>query len=167
MRASTLRGKPVVIGDRSEHLGTVSDVLIDLIGTRVVGLLLDGGTFGRSTLLPFAALDALGGPEIVATSGLATGEAERHQGGENPAVRLQLLKHHPVVERDGRPVGTLEDVWIDDVTGTVEAYLVAVRSLGGIRVHHSALVHAHAVTVGPEALVVPHDVAVALGRRRK
>ena len=68
-RASELMGKSIVSADRGERLGTVSDVLLDEVSNRVVGLVVrSGGLLKKEQVLPYEAIQTLGADAVVARS---------------------------------------------------------------------------------------------------
>ena|SRR5688572_15670978 len=67
-RSSDLIGKPVVLADSGEKLGTVADLLVDDEGRQFVGLVLRHGPFKSENVLPAEAVQALGGDAVVTRS---------------------------------------------------------------------------------------------------
>ena len=68
-RATDLIGKPVVSADTGQKLGTVSDLLLDDGGNRLVGLVLRHGLMKSENVLPAEAVQTLGADAIVSRSG--------------------------------------------------------------------------------------------------
>jgi uncharacterized protein YrrD len=64
-RATDLIGKSVVSSDTGEKLGTVSDLLLDDTGDRLVGLVVKHGWMKREDVLPSAAVQTLGRDAVV------------------------------------------------------------------------------------------------------
>ena len=84
-RATELIGKPVVSADTGEKLGTVSDLLLDDGGNRLVGLVLRHGLMKPENVLPAAAVQTLGADAIVSRSGqLVNGKEWRARQDEPP-----------------------------------------------------------------------------------
>lgn len=68
-RATELIGKPVVSADTGQKLGTVSDLLLDDRGSRLLGLVLRHGLMKSENVLPADAVQTLGADAIVSRSG--------------------------------------------------------------------------------------------------
>jgi len=68
-RATELIGKPVVSADTGQKLGTVSDLLLDEAGNRLVGLVLRHGLMKSENVLPAESVQTLGADAIVSRSG--------------------------------------------------------------------------------------------------
>jgi uncharacterized protein YrrD len=69
-RASDLIGKPVVASDTGEKLGTVSDLLLDDAGDRLIGLVVKHGGFMKGeNVLPASAVQTLGRDAVVSRTG--------------------------------------------------------------------------------------------------
>ena len=68
-RATELIGKPVVSADTGQKLGTVSDLLLDEGGNRLVGLVLRHGLMKSENVLPAESVQTLGADAIVSKSG--------------------------------------------------------------------------------------------------
>jgi uncharacterized protein YrrD len=70
-RATDLLGKSVVSSDTGEKLGTVSDLLLDDRGDRVLGLVVKHGFMKTEDVLPAAAVQTLGRDAVVSRSSSA------------------------------------------------------------------------------------------------
>jgi uncharacterized protein YrrD len=64
-RGSDLIGKAVVSADTGEKLGTVSDILLDEVDHRLVGLVVQRGLMKSEHVLPSAAVQTYGRDTVV------------------------------------------------------------------------------------------------------
>ncbi len=103
--------------------GRVADLLFNLAGERVIGLLLQGGTWWRRRLIPFEEVAAIGGaavmlhnPVVLAGSGARVRRLRRRHTG---VLGLRVLS------AEGRDVGVVDDVCFSEADGRVEGYLVS------------------------------------------
>ena len=67
-RATDLLGKSVVSSDTGEKLGTVSDLLLDDRGDRLLGLVVKHGFMKTEDVLPASAVQTLGRDAVVSRS---------------------------------------------------------------------------------------------------
>lgn len=67
-RGSDLIGKSVVSADTGERLGTVSDILLDEVDHRLVGLVVQRGLMKSEHVLPSASVQTYGRDAVVSRS---------------------------------------------------------------------------------------------------
>jgi uncharacterized protein YrrD len=161
-RVSEIVGKPVVSAQDGEKVGEVVDLLVDANASHIVGLIIGGGVFTSEQVLPFAEVQALGKDAVVARSrkGVLGRRPWRDLGIE--ASRSSTLRNRRVMTTNGRELGTIRDVCVDEATGAIEAYELGRDGLAGLLGRRSLLPRAGAVTVGPDAVIVSDEVARVL-----
>jgi uncharacterized protein YrrD len=164
-RVSELVGKPIVSAANGERVGRVSDVLLDRGSCRTVGLVLAGGLMSSEHVLPYGDVQVVGKDAIVARTGdgLMGPKAWRAQGIETE--RSSSLRNKRVMTSAGRQLGAVNDIYLDETTGVVEAIEVSGSKMGGLMRRTSVLPQTAALTIGPDAIVVPEDAAQEMDRQ--
>ncbi len=117
-------GLPALGQDDARAAGRVADLLFSSRGDRVVGLLLQGGTWWRRRLIPYEEVAAIGPaavmlrrPVVLATK---DGPRLRRLRGSHAAIMGSR-----VLTRDGRDLGIVEDVCFRADSGVVTGYLIS------------------------------------------
>lgn len=161
-RASELVGKTVVTADSGEKVGRAADLLVNDGGDHVIGIVIGGGVLASERVLPFEDVQTLGRDAIVARSQQRVVDAREWHGRHIKASRSSGLKDRRVVTRDGREIGTITDVYVDELTGEVQAYDVADRTFAGLISRRRLLHRSGEVTVGPDAVLISPEAAARL-----
>jgi uncharacterized protein YrrD len=161
-RAAQIVGKLIVTADTGEKVGEAADLLVDESGQRIVGVVVRSGLLGRETVLPYEEVQAVGGDAIVARSQeRVMTPQEWHEHGPH-ASRSSSLKNRRVVTTEGRQLGTIRDMCVDERTGAIEGYELAERVFAGLIMQYRILPRSGQVTLGPDAVVVSQAAADAL-----
>jgi uncharacterized protein YrrD len=162
-KVSDVIGRSVVSSEGGERIGRVSDVLLDPGSHRVVGLVLSGGVFKSEQVLRYADVQTLGRDAVIArgSEGVLDAEEWRRQGVE--AFRSSTLTHKRVLTTGGRDLGEIDEVYLDDQSGAVEAFDVRDSTLGGLRHTRSRLTRGAGITIGADAVLVPEEIAAPEG----
>lgn len=168
IRATELGGRAVIDMDAAEKLGKVEKVILDPDARRVAGFVVSRGSslFGDSTqiTLPASRVYAVG-PDAITV---------RHDSVvQDDAANLDALPRvsdvvgRKVVSRDGRFLGTVRDVLINDDTGQIVGYaLTDENPLGRLeelisgpkKTRHAAYLRADAdLRAGHDLIVAPED----------
>jgi uncharacterized protein YrrD len=163
-RVSELVGKPIVSAANGERVGRVSDVLLDRGSCRTVGLVLAGGLMSSEHVLPYGDVQVVGKDAIVARTGegLMGPKEWRAQGVETE--RSSSLRNKRVMTTSGRQLGAVNDIYLDETTGAVEALEVSGPKMGGLMQRKSVLPQTASLTIGPDAIVVPEGTAADVER---
>jgi uncharacterized protein YrrD len=162
MRVSEVIGKTVVSADTGEKLGDVADLLVDAEATRIVGLVIGAGMFSSERVLPYEDVTALGRDAVVARSGRnVVGPRDWHARAAG-AERTSALRNRRVITDHGRQLGAVKDIVLEDGSGRVDAYDVSGAAFAGLIERRQVLPHSRAVVIGPDAIVVPEELANAV-----
>jgi uncharacterized protein YrrD len=160
-KVSELVGKPIVSADTGKRIGKVSDVLVDPQAQHIVGLVVGTGVLSAEHVLPYADVQTLGTDAVVARSGSGVvGRKEWHQRAI-ATLRTSALQHKRVLTTNGRALGEIRDVLLDEAGG-VEGFEIAGSALGGLLRRRSKLPQAPGLTIGEDAVLVPDDTAAEL-----
>jgi sporulation protein YlmC with PRC-barrel domain len=168
IRASELRGRPIVDLGSAVKLGDVDEVALDPDSRRVAGLvigrgrpLLGGGVQDR--FVPASAVHAIGGDVVTVRGG-----AEPSGVDLTGFPRLGQIVGRKVVTHAGAVLGPIDDVLIDPADGRIVGYTLSGSALGGLgklfgdrgSEEHDYVRADADLRVGPELVVVPDDALV-------
>jgi sporulation protein YlmC with PRC-barrel domain len=131
VKASQLKGLPVVSMAQGAKIGAVRDVVFDAAQLRIAALVLDAGA--GQAVLPFGSILGIGGDAVTvedAASALGPAGHALLESGR----RLDELKSLPLVEVSGKVLGQVRDVEVDAKEGrmtALDAHQGGVLGLGG------------------------------------
>jgi uncharacterized protein YrrD len=123
--AGELIGLPVVTLDGGSKLAKVEDMIVDPARRQVLALVVQEKVLGRpARAIPFGRLTASGPDALVVQNSKVTLDVDR-----DPVLKGldngQRVQGAEVMTDDGRRIGTVRDMLIDDRTGEIKAYSVA------------------------------------------
>jgi uncharacterized protein YrrD len=160
-KASDIVGRAVVSSESGERLGSVADLLLDQASTRVLGLIVGGGLFTTEHVLPYGNVQTLGRDAVLARTHAGLLDPQQWRAQKLEAARSSTLKHRRVFTTAGRALGEIDDVYVDDETGGVRGFEVVGSGFAGLARTRTMLGRAGELTVGPDAVLVPEDLAAA------
>jgi sporulation protein YlmC with PRC-barrel domain len=127
IRATELAGRAVIDIEAAERIGTVDKLILDPEGRRIAGFVVAraGSAFtgGKSSvLIPASAVHALGPDAVTVRQSAAAGS---DVGRLEALPRGQDVIGRKVVSEDGRFLGKVSDVLIEQSDGQIRGYLLA------------------------------------------
>jgi uncharacterized protein YrrD len=154
MRKGTdIIGKAVVAYDSGEKFETVLDLIFDQNSNRLLGFLVDeAGWFSSSKVIALQSVQAIGPDAIIVPSKSAEVPASEIQPIDRVLEHNNIMKGTKIVSTDGRNLGTMIDLYFDEVTGDIEGYEVS----GGI---FADAYSGRSFVPAPETLKIGKDVA--------
>lgn len=153
-RVSELLGKTIVAADSGQRIGRSEDLLLSANAERVIALVVRRRLLGSERVVLYDDVQTLGRDAIITrTTPREMGAHEWHEC-QIEAHRSSSLKGKRMIGRDGREVGTVADVYVDEDTGEVQAYDVAEQAFAQLITRHRVLPRPDEVIVGPDALIV-------------
>ena len=168
IRASELRGRPVVDLGSALKLGEIDEVALDPEGRRVAGLVLGrptllGGGGAADPFVPASAVHAIGGDVVTVHGGAETSGVDL-----SGFPRLGQIVGRKVVTHAGTVLGPIDDVLVEPSDGRIVGYTLGAGGPGGLgRLFGDRgregqdYVRADAdLRIGPELVVVPDDALV-------
>jgi uncharacterized protein YrrD len=156
-RVSTMIGKSVVSADTGEKLGSVSDTIVGGGGDRIVGLVVRSGFLASERVLPFQDVQALGHDAIVAVAQDRMRQASEWRAERADTLRSSSFTDKRIVTADGRELGTVQDLHIDERTGDIDGYDVSERLFGPLVTRRRLLRRSGDVTLGRDVIVCPRQ----------
>ena len=169
IKASQLVGRAVIDMEAAERLGRIREIIVQRDGERVAGFIaVHGqtivGTGGTRRIIPASALHSIG-PDAITVRGSAMKEPIADL---DNLPRMSDVVGHKMVTRSGRLLGSIDDVLINGVDGTIIGFAVG----GGVgnklenflnpqRSQVHGYVRADAdLQVGNELIVVPDNALI-------
>jgi uncharacterized protein YrrD len=154
MRKGTdIIGKSVVAYDSGEKFETVLDLIFDQNSNRLLGFLVDeAGWFSSSKVIALQSVQAIGPDAIIVPSKSAEVPASQIQPIDRVLEHNNIMKGTKIMSTDGRNLGTMIDLYFDEVTGDIEGYEVS----GGI---FADAYSGRSFVPAPETLKIGKDVA--------
>jgi uncharacterized protein YrrD len=149
-KAKQILGMPVVTFDRGTKIYDVQDMILDPQRRQVLALVvMEGSLFHSARAIPFGRISAIGQDAVIVPDGKAVIDVNR-----DPVLKKldneQNVRGLRVLTDDGRRLGYIEDITLDDKTGEIIGYDVSIG-----RVFN--------VTQGVRTL--PADIVISTGNR--
>lgn len=149
----SLIGKPIVAYDSGEKIKTISDLIFDQENNILLGFLVDeGGWFSNALVLPLGNIQAIGTDGVIVASKEAIASAREFPQIQNILKMDNILKGTRIMTTDGRDLGTMEDLYFDEMTGAIEGYDVS----GGM---FADAYSGRSFVPAPDTLKIGEDVA--------
>lgn len=169
IRASELDGRAVVDLDAAEKLGRIEQVILNPDARRVAGFVVarGGSLFGPSAhvVVPASAVHAVG-PDAVTVHHAAL---DRTDADVETLPRTSDIVGRKVVSTEGRLLGIIDDILINDTDGRIVGYELAdgdgAAKLGHLfgthREHHRVMLRADVpLRTGRDLIVAPADAVI-------
>ncbi len=154
MRKGTdLIGKAVVAYDTGERFETVLDLVFDQDSNKLLGFLVDeAGWFSTCKVIPLTSVQAIGQDAVIVPSKSAEVPASDIQPIDQVLEYNNIMKGTKIMSIDGRDLGTMIDLYFDELTGDIEGYEVS----GGV---FADAYSGRSFVPAPETLKIGKDVA--------
>jgi uncharacterized protein YrrD len=121
-RRSDVIGLPAV-GEDGRPAGRIADLIFSSRGDRVIGLLLQGGTWRRRRLIPYEEIGSIGPAAVMLRAPVVLAARDGARLARLRRPHRQVLGQR-VLAPDGRDLGIVEDVCFRSADGQVAGYLV-------------------------------------------
>lgn len=123
IRVSELDGRAVVDLEAAEKLGKIDKVILDPDGRQVAGFVVSRGSSlfnsGTDTVLPASSVHAIGPDAVTVRVTAGAGAGDLHL---DDLPRVSDLVGRKVVSEEGRFLGTVDDVLVDETDGRIIGY---------------------------------------------
>jgi len=158
MDAGKVKGLGVVSIASGAKLGTIDDVLFDVRGLRLGGLMVKSGD--QQAVVPLDQVKSIGGDAVTILSDTS---AQWGQAGTplSTLPRLSDMQKLKVVDEAGTLLGTVKDIEIMPDDGRIAALTVHKGGVLGIGGDTVTIRGAEITSVGDEVIVVPVREATA------
>ena len=112
-------GKSLVSTATGEKIGTVSDGLLDAAGTRLLALVVGNGMLAAEHVVPLTDVHLVGPDAVLVRTGEHVLTANEWRKTDVAATRCSALKGRSVVTEDGRLLGQVSGLGVDEETGAL------------------------------------------------
>ncbi len=162
-KGSALMGKVIVTYDTGEQIGTVADLLFDLGNNQLLSVIIsENEGLPSSPVVRLDHVQALGADAVIIASRAQVQPLdtmpESHLRLQRDLRRVPLL----VFTTDGRALGTLVDVYVDEHTGAVQGYEVSGGAFAAESFGISFVPSSQDVRVGTSVVMVPAETATLM-----
>lgn len=161
MRKGTdLIGKAVVAYDTGERFETVLDLIFDQDSNRLLGFLVDeAGWFSTSKVIPLPSVQAIGLDAIIVPSKATEVSASDIQPIDRVLEHNNIMKGTKIMSTDGRDLGTMIDLYFDELTGEIEGYEVSGGMFADAYSGRSFVPAPETLKIGKDVAFVPSETA--------
>ena len=153
-RVSDMIGKSVVSTMSGEKLGTVSDVLLDGVAVRVLGLVVRHGLIAKERVLPLEDVQTVGPDALLARTDEHLMSSKEWREADVHAIRSSSIHGRRVVTAGGEQVGVVSDMLVMEQTGALGGLEIESQSLGGLRTRRTMLPPDADPRIGPDAVII-------------
>jgi uncharacterized protein YrrD len=152
-------GLPVVTLNRGTRIYDVEDMILDPERRQVLALVVqEKSWFHSARALPFGRIHAIGPDAVIIPDGRAIIDVDR-----DPVLRRldndQIVKGLRVLTEDGRRLGQVDDMLIDDKTGEIKGFYVSIGRVLNVTQGLRWLPADRVISMGLRIMYVPPDVA--------
>ncbi|MBF6613131.1 MAG: PRC-barrel domain-containing protein [Chloroflexi bacterium] len=164
-KAREIIGKPVVTFNRGSKIYDIEDMVIDPERRQVLALVVQEKAIFHSALaIPFGRVSAIGPDAVIIPDAKAVIEIDR-----DPVLKRlyndQVVRGLRVLTDDGRKLGEVTDMLIDDKTGEIKGYYVSMGRLASVGQGLRWLPVESVLSVGMRVLYVQAAVADELDQQ--
>jgi uncharacterized protein YrrD len=161
MRKGTdLIGKAVVAYDTGERFETVLDLIFDQDSNRLLGFLVDeAGWFSTSKVIPLSSVQAIGLDAIIVPSKATEVSASDLQTIDRVLEHNNIMKGTKIMSTDGRDLGTMIDLYFDELTGEIEGYEVSGGMFADAYSGRSFVPAPETLKIGKDVAFIPSETA--------
>ena len=156
IKASLIKGKPIVTTQSEDQLGQVADIIIDQVHNRIAAFKIakNEAVKDRKLILPWSGVQIAKADQVVATSHKMIVEARQIYEVKQILDRPQLTIGKAVVSITEENVGEIADVYFDELTGVIIGYQVLGEHYQDILGQSSFVSYKQIVEVTPDVVYV-------------
>ncbi|HET9496227.1 MAG TPA: PRC-barrel domain-containing protein, partial [Chloroflexia bacterium] len=154
-KAKQIIGMPVVTFDRGTKIYDVEDMILDPQRRQVLALVvMEGSLFHSARAIPFGRISAIGQDAVIVPDGKAVIDVNR-----DPVLKKldndQVVRGLRVLTDDGRRLGYIEDITLDDKTGEILSYDVSIGRVFNVTQGARTLPADIVINTGSRVMYVP------------
>ena len=154
-KAKQIIGMPVVTFDRGTKIYDVEDMILDPQRRQVLALVvMEGSLFHSARAIPFGRISAIGQDAVIVPDGRAVIDVNR----DAVLKKLdndQTIRGLRVLTDDGRRLGFIDDITLDDKTGEIMSYDVSIGRVFNVTQGVRTLPADMVVNAGSRVMYVP------------
>jgi uncharacterized protein YrrD len=161
-------GKSVITRDTGEIIEQVEDILFDSQQNKILGFLVDeGGMFRSARLLPFENILIIGDDGITVHDRSAVVNAQDIKEMQSTVHTKNTLLGTRVMTEDGKNLGKIQDVYFDEIIGTIEGYEVSGGMFADAMSGTAFLPSPKTINIGRDVAFVPSDVITLMDMQKE
>lgn len=165
-RAKELIGLPVLTFDTGRKIREVKDILIDPEENLVLALLVDeGGWASEAKVLPFDQIHSIGPDAVIVETERAIIPVSASRRIHAALGKDRIIIGTRVFTEDGRDLGTVDDVFLDEKTGRVSGYEVTGGFFADTARGKRFMPAPKTLTFGRDVAFVPSEVGDQMERQ--
>jgi uncharacterized protein YrrD len=162
-KGKSIVGKDVLSLADGTRVETVSDVVIDPDGLRMVALVVDeGGFLSSSKAVPIDRVESFGKDAVVIADQRSVVSVADRAELKNLVERDDRLVGKKVFTVAGDKLGSISDIYFDESNGTIVGYEVSSGTLGDVAKGASYLPSDEITNIGPDVIYVEPETAGSL-----
>lgn len=162
IRGRELIGMPVFSLDRGKEIGEIKNLVFDPVQRRVTDLILrEGGLFRRPEVVPFETIEHIG-PDAVVMKPAYSEKTEMDEIQQEELKQSFNLTGRRVVSENGRDLGTIYDLDINEETGEVFGFELTQGVFRDTSSGKKYIEFDHIRTIGEDAVIVDADAATVI-----
>jgi uncharacterized protein YrrD len=162
-KGKDLVGMPVMSYGDGERVGKVEDILFDPEQNRVIALLVDeGGWFSSAKVVPWQDIRTIGQEAILIPDKSVVINADRDDYIKRVLEADNVLLGTQVYTEDGRDLGKIGDMYLDEGSGEVVGYEVSGGMFASTLKGKKFMPAPDTLTVGKDVAFVPSSVGDAM-----
>lgn len=158
-KGKELIGLPIITFSDGRRLGSVKDILVDPDQNRVIALLADtGGWFSAAKVIPWTSIRTVGPDSIIVPDATSVIPANTDSYIRRIMDSRNVLSGTRVYTEDGRDLGTIGDMFLEDSSGQVVGYEVSGGLFNATLKGKKFMPAPATITVGKDVAFVPSSV---------
>lgn len=159
--------KAIVSFTTGRTIARVRDILFDPEGSRVVAFVIDnGGLFREARVVPYASIKNFGQDALMVHDERAVAPASFDDGTARSLRNNMIIRGTKVISEDGKNLGTIRDIYFDEITGKLEGYEVSGGIFSDVYTGTAFLPALDPLTIGRDVAVVSSETAEVMAERR-
>ncbi len=153
----------VITFAEGEKLGKPKDILFDPEQNRIIALLMsEGGWFSSARVIPWQNIKTIGHDSIIVPDRTAEIKADSDPYIKRILEADNVLTGTEVYTEDGRDLGRINDMYVEDNTGEVIGYEVTGGMFQALAKGKKFMPAPDTITMGQDAAFVPNEVGDAM-----
>jgi uncharacterized protein YrrD len=162
-KGKSIIGKDVLSLEDGVKLETVSDVVIDPEGRRLVAIVVtEGGFMSSSKVVATDEVTSYGKDAVVVRNGASVVSVADHPDLRSMVDHDEKILGKKVFTSNGDEQGSISDIYFDEPTGAIVGYEVSGGLLGDAAKGTSYLATDEITSIGKEVVFVPPEAAAVL-----
>jgi uncharacterized protein YrrD len=159
-KAREIIGLPVITYDRGNKIYDIEDMILDPERRQVLALIVqERAAFHSARAIPFGRITAIGPDVVIVPDGKVVMDVNRDAVLKKLDETRIVVRGLRVITDDGRKLGLVDDMAIDDHTGEIKGFYVSIGKVLNVTQGNRWLPIDKVLQLGQRVMYVPADVA--------